>query len=153
MERNIETPFGIAKLNENSGYYRIQSAKDGLNNVYLHHLVWKNHYNRTIPSGCVIHHINNVKTDNRIQNLICVPKKVHDSFHSRHRSKETIEKIKASCTKNTARIVKNGYSYGKQRFLIIRNAKKVKGSVDYQKLIQWFKEEYPDEHLELLEEF
>ena len=153
MEHKINTQFGIAKFNESTGYYIVQSAKRGLHNRFLHHLIWETHYNKPIPTGCVIHHINNIKTDNRIQNLVCVPKKIHDSFHSRHRSKETIEKIRIGRIKKTARIVKDGYSNGKQRYVICKNTKKIKGSVDYQKLIRWFEENYPDEKLELLEDF
>lgn len=151
MEHKINTDFGIALLNKSTGYYRVQSAKDGLHNRFLHHLIWEKHYGRSIPENCVIHHINNFKTDNRIQNLVCVPKKLHDSFHSRHRSQETIEKIRKSCTKKTARIVKNGSFKGKQKYAIHRNGKKIKGSIYYQKLIHWFKEEYPDEKLEISE--
>lgn len=148
MEHKINTPFGTARFNESTGYYRVQSVEKGLHNRFLHHLIWENHYGKSIPEGCVIHHINNNKTDNRIQNLICVPKKIHDSFHSRHRTPETIEKIRDSCTKKTAGIVKNGHLRGKQRYGIRRNGKIIKGSVNYQTLVQWFKENYPNEYLE-----
>lgn len=133
MEHKIETPFGTAIFNESTGYYRVQSVKNGFHNRFLHHLIWENHYSQPIPEGCVIHHINNIKTDNRIQNLICVPKKVHDSFHSR---------------KNYARIVKNGFKKGKQRFCIKRNKKIIKNSFKPQNLVEWFEENYPNEYLE-----
>lgn len=149
MERNIQTIFGIAKLNESTGYYRVQSSKKGFNNRYLHHLIWESHYQRTIPKDCVIHHINNDKSDNRIQNLVCVPKKVHDSFHSRHRSQETIKKIRDTLTNSHARIVKNGYLGKKQRYCIQFNGKRIKTSINPSSLIEWFNKNYPDEKLDV----
>lgn len=53
--------------------------KDGL----IHRLTWEHHYGKPIPKGCVIHHLNMNRQDNRIQNLQCVPKNVHDKFHRR----------------------------------------------------------------------
>ena len=141
----INTQFGIAKYNENTGYYRVQSSEKNINNKYLHHLIWENHYNRSIPNGYIIHHINGIKIDNRIQNLICVPKKIHDSFHSRHRTKETIEKIRNSCTKKNARIVKNGKFNGKQKYCIQYKGNRIKTSVSILKLKQWFEKNYPNQ--------
>lgn len=52
-------------------------------NGLLHRQIWENHYGKPVPKNCVIHHLNNCRTDNRIQNLQCVPKNVHDRFHRR----------------------------------------------------------------------
>ena len=146
--KEIITEWGTAKLNKSTGYFRVQSSKDEIHNKYLHHLVWESHYNKKIPDDCVIHHINNLKTDNRIQNLICVPKRVHDSFHSRHRSDETKQKIGKSSFKSYARIVKNGHtSNGKVKYGIRFNKKTIKQSVCPSNLVKWFKSNYPDEVL------
>lgn len=42
--------------------------------AYEHQLVWAA-AGRTFLAGCVIHHINGVKTDNRIENLEMLPRK------------------------------------------------------------------------------
>ena len=78
----IKTKFGNAKISRD-GYYQITSTKESNNKKFLHRLVWEDWYGKPIPSNCVIHHLNNCKIDNRIQNLQCVPKNVHDKFHRR----------------------------------------------------------------------
>ena len=82
--KTIQTEFGTVKLSY-WGYYYISSSKEGNHNKKLHRLIWEKHYGKQVPEGYVIHHINGTKTDNRIQNLICVPKKIHTAFHMKHR--------------------------------------------------------------------
>lgn len=47
-----------------------------------------------------------------------------------------------------ARIVKAGIVNGKQRYMIKRKGKKIKFSVCYDTLVDWFKENYPNEYLD-----
>ena len=44
--------------------------------VPQHRLVWEQHYG-AIPKGHVIHHLNGIKTDNRIENLACLSRRFH----------------------------------------------------------------------------
>ena len=90
----IETEYGVCSINS-AGYYRVTSNKEGNQGKFLHALIWEKHYNKPVPKGCDIHHINENKTDNRIQNLQCVDHKIHSSFHSRGKkvSLETRRKI------------------------------------------------------------
>lgn len=53
------------------GFYRIKE----------HRYVWIKH-NGPIPEGMLIHHKNNIKTDNRISNLQIVTPKEHRRIHS-----------------------------------------------------------------------
>lgn len=69
----IETKFGSVHLRQD-GYY-------ATSNNLLHRLIWEDWYNKPVPKDCVIHHLNFDKKDNRVQNLQCVPKNVHDKFH------------------------------------------------------------------------
>ena len=78
-DTSIKTKYGTARLMH--GHYRIDSFKEGNHNKYLHRLIWEDHYGKPVPKGYVIHHINGVKTDNRIQNLQCVEHSLHNKFH------------------------------------------------------------------------
>src|SRR5690625_2869705 len=64
------------KLIDANGYVRVQTH-DGW--MYEHRLVWEKHHNKKIPKGFAIHHLNEVKTDNRIENLQMLDKRSHDS--------------------------------------------------------------------------
>lgn len=67
--------------------------KDG---VVEHRLVWKA-ANGKIPKGWVVHHVNEVKNDNRLENLVALPSAMHDHLHKIQRehqirySKEQLE--------------------------------------------------------------
>jgi len=45
-----------------------------------HLLVWEEHHKKALPEGWVIHHINGVKDDNRIENLVALPRKKHGTW-------------------------------------------------------------------------
>ncbi len=45
--------------------------------VAEHILVWEKAHNRTLPNGYIIHHLNGIRDDNRIENLIALTSKQH----------------------------------------------------------------------------
>ena len=63
----------------NQGYKFI---KIGNKFIREHHYIWKKYSEwGFIPQGFVVHHINQNKLDNRIENLACIPLVTHVSMH------------------------------------------------------------------------
>lgn len=51
--------------------------------VYQHTRVWEQYHRRSLPKNWAIHHKNYIKTDNRIENLLALPKREHiRRFHT-----------------------------------------------------------------------
>lgn len=50
--------------------------------VYEHIFVWKKN-NGNIPKGFVIHHINGIRNDNRVENLACMSQSDHMRLHQK----------------------------------------------------------------------
>lgn len=61
----------------------------------IHKLVWKL-FGGILPKGYVIHHVNEIKSDDRITNLIILPNRVHTKLHHKNKqiSEETKEKLR-----------------------------------------------------------
>ena len=89
---------GIKFKPHNMGY--LQATVDG-KQVLMHRYVWE-YYNGTIPSGYVVHHKDEDKTNNDISNLECLPNKEHSSMHGKNMSPERREKNRKQL--NIARI-------------------------------------------------
>ena len=52
-----------------------RAGRDGY--VKEHILVWEQENNKPLPKGWIIHHLNGIKSDNRICNLQALPNKKH----------------------------------------------------------------------------
>ena len=48
----------------------------------LHVAIWEHEHGREVPPGCVIHHMDWNKTNNNINNLICLTQDEHNSVHN-----------------------------------------------------------------------
>lgn len=64
--------YPASDANGENGYIRI--SRDN-RVIYMHRWIWEQIYG-PIPSGWEIDHINGIRTDNRLDNLRCVPKQV-----------------------------------------------------------------------------
>lgn len=148
----IKTKYGTA-LKDKSGYYMICSKKEGNYSKLLHRAIWEEWYGKSVPKGYDIHHINEDKSDNRIQNLQCVEHNIHMSFHKRgvknpmygktplldtrlKLSRSTSESGYFRVTKNHDKKYTNGYYYsyrwrenGKQKKLASVSLKELERKV------------------------
>lgn len=69
------------------GYLKINLFKDGIyTNKKIHRLVWET-FMGDIPNGYDVHHINGIKTDNRLENLCLIQMVIHRQKHNKLKSK------------------------------------------------------------------
>ena len=71
--------------------------------VMEHILVWETESGSLLPDGCCVHHLNGVKSDNRIENLCVMLHGAHTVYHhtGAKRSAETRERISNSRRKKS----------------------------------------------------
>ena len=177
LERKMtyKTKFGTAYLDKR-GYYKISSSKEGNRNKNLHRLIYEDCHKVTLLDGVHVHHKDGNKTNNDISNLEAVTiaehNKIHKTgennyFYSKHLTDEHKMKISKAnkgkvfsqthkqniskaMTKNYSRIIKASFTRnGKRRYVIVKDGKRIKSSINPSKLLGWFAETYPNEILVL----
>jgi len=73
----------IPRLQKSTGYMVVtvpvvsKTATFSSEIIGLHRIVWELHYGK-LPQGYIVHHLNGDKSDNRIENLIGIPKAKHN---------------------------------------------------------------------------
>ena len=127
---SIDTEFGKAYLNKYGYMY--------INKTPLHHLVWGNHYNKKVPKGYHIHHKDENKTNNDINNLQLISASEHAKLHAKTRNNTGFRVSKQSCDRT-----KQGFTYryiyrknGKQKQIESVNIDKLKEKVLFKNL-EW----------------
>ncbi|WP_193064898.1 HNH endonuclease signature motif containing protein [Oceanobacillus oncorhynchi] len=84
-----------------TGYY-LSTKKIGSSRKRLHVYMWVK-YNGEVPKGYQIHHKDEDKNNNEIENLICMTKKEHLKWHSENISPELAKKQMANLEKARAK--------------------------------------------------
>ena len=79
LSESHSSPEGTSYINNGYRFIKIKG-----NYIREHHYIWKIDSDwGFIPSGFVVHHINENRLDNRIENLACIPLGVHTTIHMR----------------------------------------------------------------------
>ena len=66
------------RQDKRTGYYVCTSG----DRKRLHVAMWEAEAGCVVPPGCVIHHVDWVKTNNTIENLVCVLVSEHERIHN-----------------------------------------------------------------------
>ena len=75
----LKSGYVLICLSENSPFISMTRNRD--NCILEHRLVVAQHLGRCLETWEMVHHINHVKNDNRIENLVIIDGKKHFGFH------------------------------------------------------------------------
>lgn len=108
MEHQIH--FGKKFYQEKKTGYWMSTTKP---KIRAHQWVWKNSHGE-IPKGYHIHHVNENKSDNRIENLELIKAARHVRFHMKEKMLNPLEKEKAINNLNKCRELSKKWHASKQ---------------------------------------
>ena len=102
--KSLKRPYGLKEkilkpqINR-TGYYQVNLHKNSIEKkYYTHRLVWIA-FNGQIPEGLQVNHINEIKTDNRLENLNLMTAKENMNYGSR--TERSAKKLKnGKCSKS-----------------------------------------------------
>ena len=85
---------------QSDGYVYVLGKREGRKHRYqLEHIkVWEE-ANGLVPTGWVIHHLNGIKDDNRLENLVALPRKRHSPISIITSHQERIRQLEAELRK------------------------------------------------------
>lgn len=92
------THFKGGKYTDKAGYILVLAPNHPRGGkgryVFEHILVWEHCHNKSVPKGYIIHHLNGIKSDNRPENLVAMPRAKHTALlepYKKHIRKLEIE--------------------------------------------------------------
>ena len=77
----IEKPIGTKRIRKDDGYIEIKVRRGSKGWMREHRFIMEQYLKRKLKNE-IIHHINGNRTDNRIINLMVLPKKKHNNLYS-----------------------------------------------------------------------
>lgn len=81
IKGNVLNLENACRIVTNQGYVYLTKTINGkIYRIFEHIYVWEL-YNSVKPTGYQVHHINSVRTDNRIENLMLVTQQEHTRLH------------------------------------------------------------------------
>lgn len=80
------------------GYYRVVLCKNSIKKAYLVHRLVFEAFNGSIPEGLQVNHINEIKTDNRLENLNLMTAKENTNWGTGI-ERSTKKRINGKCSK------------------------------------------------------
>ena len=85
----------------NNGYIYILAKREGKKHRYQgeHIVVWEQANKKSLPKGWLIHHFNGIRDDNRIGNLVAMPRKRHNLKLAFEPYEKRIRQLEAELTK------------------------------------------------------
>ena len=84
---------------DRKGYYRVALCKNSkVKKYYVHRLVYEA-FNGQIPEGLQVNHINEIKTDNRLENLNLMTAKENSNWGTRN-ERRVKKQINGKCSKS-----------------------------------------------------
>jgi len=69
-----------------------------------HRVIWEKTYGKLLPKDWIVHHLNGIRSDNRIQNLYAMPRGEHTRLELAEAYKNRIRRLEKELTE-----VKNGH--------------------------------------------
>jgi hypothetical protein len=89
--------WDCARRYRRNGYHILQvfdSHQGRYHTIFEHVLIWERVHGRRVPVNCYIHHRDLDRSNNRSENLMCIPKGLHQELHARlHKARQAISTL------------------------------------------------------------